>query len=273
MICEVLQVSRSGYYAWLPHRQRLKDSHNRLKKAVFGSWIDSKRVYGSRRIVRDLKEKEGLCVSRTQVQPVMRDLSLSSSYQKKRFRRVKMKDEGVVYPSNILNRQFQPTEPDKVYGSDVTFLKSREGWVYLCVVMDLFSKMIIGWSMGRKHDSKLVQKALNSALNRRSYPKGVLFHSDRGSEYSSFQIQSFLKHHGLLVSMSRTGNCWDNAPLESFFKTLKVELINGIHSRKLDLEEIKKECFNYIEGFYNTRRIHSSLDNKSPLIYEQTYSK
>ena len=272
-MCKVLQVSRSGYYAWLPHRQRLRENQNRLKKAVLSSWVDSRRVYGSRRIVMDLKEKEGLCVSRNQVQPVMRDLGLSSSYQKKRFRRADRKDEKVIYPSNILNRRFQPGGPDKVWGSDVTFLKSFEGWVYLCVVMDLFSKTIIGWSIGKKHDSELVHKALSSALNRRSYPKEVLFHSDRGSKYSSFRIQSFLKRHGLLVSMSRTGNCWDNAPLESFFKTLKVELINRIHSEKLDLEEIKKECFNYIEGFYNTRRIHSSLDNKSPLIYEQTYSK
>lgn len=271
-MCEVLQVSRSGYYAWLPHRQRLQDSRNQLKKAVLSSWVDSQRVYGSRRIVRDLKEQEGLCVSRTQVQPVMRDLGLSSSYQKKRFRVVSRKKEKVVYPSNVLNRQFQPTGPNKVWSSDVTFIKSCEGWIYLCVVMDLFSKIIVGWSMGRKHDSNLVQTALSSALERRSYPKGVLFHSDRGSEYSSFQIQSFLKLHGLLVSMSRTGNCWDNAPLESFFKTLKVELINQIHSGRLNLEEIKKECFNYIEGFYNTRRIHSSLDNKSPMIYEQTYS-
>ena len=272
-MCEVLQVSRSGYYAWLPHRQELKERHNRLKKAVLSSWAESRRVYGSRRIVKDLKEKEGLCISRAQVQPVMKDLGLNSSYQKKRFRRADRKNEKGVYPANILNRQFQPNQPNKVWGSDVTFLKSCEGWIYLCVVMDLFSKAIIGWSIGRKHDSELVHRALSSALFRRSYPKGALFHSDRGSEYSSFQIQSLLRSHGLLVSMSRTGNCWDNAPLESFFKTLKVELINRIHSGRLDLEEIKKERFDYIEGFYNTRRIHSSLDNKSPLVYEQTYSK
>ena len=110
------------------------------------------------------------------------------------------------------------------------------------------------------------------ALYSRGYPKGVLFHSDRGFEYSSYQIQKMLRQHHLIASMSRTGNCWDNAPVESFFKTLKVELINRINSKRLNLEEIKKECFNYIEGFYNTKRIHSSIDNKSPLIYEQSYS-
>ena len=119
------------------------------------------------------------------------------------------------------------------------------------------------------YNSELVEAALKEALLRRGYPTGVVFHSDRGSEYSSYLVQRMLKDNGFVLSMSRTGNCWDNAPLESFFKTLKTELINRIDSRRLNLEEIRKQCFNYIDGFYNTRRIHSALDNKSPQRYEQ----
>ena len=272
-MCKVLQVSRSGYYAWLPLRDHLKKAHNQLHKAVLRSWVDSHKVYGSRRIVKDLRKGQGIRVSKNKVQPVMSKLGIRSSYQQKKFRKPYERGEITAYPANILQRRFKPEGPDQVWGSDTTFIKSQKGWIYLCVVMDLFSKRVAGWSLSEQNNSDLVEKALQSALYSRGYPKGVLFHSDRGSEYSSYQIQKVLQQYHLIASMSRKGNCWDNAPVESFFKTLKVELINRINSKRLDLEEIKQECFNYIEGFYNTRRIHSSLDNKSPRMYEQTYSK
>ena len=137
------------------------------------------------------------------------------------------------------------------------------------MVIDFYNKEVIGWSLDKKNNSELVRSALREALFRRFYPKGVIFHSDRGSEYSSYLIQRMLKENDFISSMSRKGNCWDNAVVESFFKTLKAELINNINSRRLSLEEIRKECFDYIEGFYNTRRIHSALDNKSPKEYEK----
>ena len=272
-MCDVLQVSRSGYYTWLPSRDRLKKTHNQLKGAVLASWLDSGRVYGSRRVVKDLKEERGIFVSKSTVQPVMKVLGIRSSYQQKKFRKAYQRGEIASYPANALKRDFKLENPNQVWASDTTFIKSCKGWVYLCVIMDLFSKFIVGWSVGDKNNSDLVEEALQLALYSRGYPKGVLFHSDRGSEYSSYQIYKGLQQYHLTASMSRKGNCWDNAPVESFFKTLKVELINKINSKRLNLEEIKKECFNYIEGFYNTKRIHSSLDNKSPQMYEQTYSK
>ena len=136
------------------------------------------------------------------------------------------------------------------------------------MVIDFFSRKVVGWALERKNSADLVCSALTDALDKRSYPRGVIFHSDRGSEYSNLRVQRMLRGHRLVPSMSRKGNCWDNAPVESFFKTLKSELTRKINSKRLDLLELKRECFDYIEGFYNTRRIHSSLDNKSPEKYE-----
>lgn len=199
----------------------------------------------------------------------MKDLGIASSYHKKKYRKPYQRSDSVSYPDNILDRQFQPEGTDQVWASDTTYIRSREGWLYLCVVMDLYSRQVIGWSLGKKNNSELVQTALREALFKRNYPRGVMFHSDRGSEYSSYLIQNMLKKNHFTVSMSRTGNCWDNAVVESFFKTLKSELINGIDSKRLKYVEVKKECFNYIESFYNRRRIHSTLDDKSPQEYEQ----
>ena len=161
------------------------------------------------------------------------------------------------------------TGPNQAWGSDTTFIQSKEGWLHLCVIIDFFSRKVIGWSLDKRNNSELVKSALNEALFKRAYPKGVIFHSDRGSEYSSYLIQRILKENQFIVSMSRTGNCWDNAVVESFFKTLKTELVNRINTKRLGLEDIQKKCFDYIEGFYNIRRIHSFLDSKSPEEYEK----
>ena len=268
-MCEVLQVSRSGYYGFLPLREKLKEKQNKLNSAVLESWTDSYKLYGSRRIVKDVKIEKNISLSKNTVSSIMSCLDIASSYQRKKFRKPYKRGEIVEYPRNILNREFKPEAANQVWGSDTTFIRSKEGWLHLCVVIDLFSRKVIGWSLDKRNNSELVKTALREALYRRGYPRGVIFHSDRGSEYSSYLIQKILKDNYFIVSMSRTGNCWDNAPVESFFKTLKTELIKRINSRRLDLVEIKKECFDYIEGFYNTRRIHSALDNKSPEEYEK----
>ena len=268
-MCEVLQVSKSGYYRWLPLRQSLKERQGRLNRAVLESWTESRKMYGSRRIMKDIKAESGICVSRNTVSSVMRDLSVKSLYQKKKFRKPYKRGELSSYPSNVLNRRFKPERADQAWGSDTTFIRSREGWVHLCVIMDFFSRKVVGWALNKKNNADLVRSALRDALNRRSCPRGVIFHSDRGSEYSNFCIQKILRDNQFISSMSRKGNCWDNAPVESFFKTLKAEMTNKPCLGRLGLEEIRRECFDYIEGFYNTRRIHSFLDNKSPEKYEK----
>ena len=268
-MCQVLRVSRSGYYAWFSLRLSLEDRRSYLGGAILESWVDSYKLYGSRRIVKDIREDRGICVSRKTVLSQMRSLGICSSYQRKKFRKAYKTGEITCYPDNVLDRGFNPGGPNRVWGSDTTFIRSNQGWLHLCAVMDLFSRKVIGWSLDERNNSELVKSALKEAVFNRGYPTGVVFHSDRGAEYCSYLVQRMLKDNGFILSMSRTGNCWDNAPLESFFKTLKTELINRIDSRRLNLEEIRKECFNYIEGFYNTRRIHSALDNKSPQRYEQ----
>lgn len=267
-MCEILQVSKSGYYRWLPLRQSLKARQGLLNRAVLESWTDSHKLYGSRRIMKDIRSERGMCVSRKTVSSAMKGLSAKSLYQKKKFRKPYKRSELSSYPSNILNRRFKPQRANQAWGSDTTFIRSREGWVHLCVVIDFFSRKVVGWAIGKKNNADLVRAALTDALSKRGYPRRVIFHSDRGSEYSNLCIQSILRGNQFVSSMSRKGNCWDNAPVESFFKTLKSELTRKINSKRLDLFEIKRECFNYIEGFYNTRRIHSALDNKSPESYE-----
>ena len=268
-MCEVLQVSRSGYYRFVPLREKLIERRNRLNNAVLESWADSYKLYGSRRIAKDIKDEKNIFVSKDTVSSIMKRLHIVSFYQRKKFRKPYKTGELTFYPDNILNREFNPEAPNQVWGSDTTFIRSKEGWLHLCAVIDFFSRKVIGWSLGKRNTARLVESALMEALFRRGYPKGVIFHSDRGAEYSSYLVQKRLRDNHFIVSMSRKGNCWDNAVVESFFKTLKVELINRIGSGRLGLEEIRKECFDYIEGFYNTRRIHSALDNKSPEEYEK----
>ena len=268
-MCEVLQVSRSGYYRFVPLREKLMEKQNRLNSAVLESWADSYKLYGSRRIAKDVRDEKDISVSKNTISSIMKNLRIVSSCQRKKFRKSYKPGEITFYPRNVLNREFSPEASNRVWVSDTTFIRSKEGWLHLCVVIDLFSRKVIGWSLGRKNTSGLVRRALREALFRRGYPRGVIFHSDRGSEYSSYVVQRLLRDNDFIVSMSRKGNCWDNAVVESFFKTLKVELINRINSRRLDLMEIKKECFDYIDGFYNTRRIHSALDNTSPVKYEK----
>jgi len=268
-MCEVLQVSRSGYYQWFPLREQLIEEQKRVNGAILESWIESHKFYGSRRIARDVKKERDISVSKSTVSFIMRSLNIASLYQKKKYRKSYKRGEVTSYPSNILGRRFKPAGPNLIWGSDTTFIRSKEGWLHLCVIVDFFSRKVIGWSLEKRNGAELVVSALRESLFRRDYPRGVLFHSDRGSEYSSYLVQNLLRDNGFIVSMSRKGNCWDNAVVESFFKTLKAELINKINSGRLNLDEIKKECFDYIEGFYNTKRIHSALDNKSPEEYEK----
>lgn len=263
-LCELYEVSRSGYYRWRNSIAAIKKPD--LSFLVLNSFLESEKAYGTRRIREDLREK-GVYVSKATISSIMKELYISSSHHKLKFK--KKKNSPKIYVENILNRDFAPGRKDKFWASDTTYIKSRRGWVYLCAVIDLGFKEVIGWNISNRNDSHLVCSSLNSALFKRAYPRDVIFHSDQGSEFQSQEVSSLLKENGFIRSVSRRGNCYDNAPVESFFKTLKVELIRGLKTHTLELEQIKKECFNYIEGFYNTKSRHSGLDNLSPLEYEQ----
>ena len=220
-MCEVLQVSRSGYYRFLPLREKLTEKQNKLNSAVLESWTDSHKLYGCRRIAKDVKSERDISLSKNTISSIMKRFHIASSYQRKKFRKPYKRGEITSYPSNILDRKFNPEAPNQVWESDTTFIRSKEGWLHLCTVIDLFSRKVIGWSLEKKNNSELVSSALKEALFRRGYPRGVIFHSDRGSEYSSYFIQRMLKDNEFIISMSRTGNCWDNAVVESFFQNIK----------------------------------------------------
>lgn len=184
----------------------------------------------------------------------------------KKFRITTDSRKSVNPALNILNREFSPSVINRVWVSDVTYIPTREGWLFLAVVLDLFSRKIVGWSMGERLTSKLAQQALLNALEQRSIGKGVLLHSDRGKEYYAHEFQSLLKSHDMVSSMSRKGNCYDNAVVESFFHSLKVELVH--HSDYRSRNEARASLFDYIEVFYNRRRKHSYLEYLSPVEFE-----
>jgi transposase InsO family protein len=172
---------------------------------------------------------------------------------------------------NLLNRDFSPEEPNQVYAGDITYIWTTEGWLYLAVVIDLFSRSVVDWAMDKRMTRQLVMDALAMAVQRRRPPQGVIFHSDRGSQYASGDFQSLLTKYGMHCSMSGKGDCWDNAPVESFFSSLKQELV--FHQRYPTRFHARQNIFEYIERFYNRRRLHSTLGYKSPADYEATYFK
>ena len=228
-MCEVLNVSRSGYYNWIKKRIVKENNKSLLKKEIYMIWIKSRRTYGAKRIVKDLK-LHGVFKSRKIVSDLMKEFWISSVYTRKKYRKPYSYKESFSYPKNILDRQFCLKKQNEAWVSDVTYIRSNKGWMHLCVVIDLYSRKVVGWSVGMHCDSFLVKKALENAFILRGIPKNLLFHSDRRKEYSAKIIQNLLKEKRITVSMSRKRNCWDNSVAESFFKTLKVELIRQINS-------------------------------------------
>lgn len=195
----------------------------------------------------------------------MREQGLKAR-QKRKFKNTTDSNHDLPIKRNILNRQFKVSQPNKVWVSDITYIYTKEGWLYLAIIIDLYGRKVVGWSMNERITKELVLEALEMAINRRKPARGLIFHSDRGSQYASHEFQRMLWEHGFISSMSRKGNCWDNAVSESFFSTLKTELIyqNQYESRG----EAKRDIFQYIEIFYNRFRLHSALGYKSPEEYE-----
>jgi putative transposase len=266
-MCRVLRVHPSGFYAWL--KKPLSDraiEDERLLKLIQSSFIASGGTYGSPMIHQDLREQGERCgVHR--VARIMRQAGIRAEigYKRRSFKGGKP----AVVADNRLNRQFTVDEPDRAWVTDITYIRTYEGWTYLAVVIDLFSRLVVGWSMQPRLRRDLVLQSLLSAVWRRKPIGKVLVHSDQGSQYSSDDTLRFLKAHNLEPSMSRRGNCHDNAVAESFFHTLKTERIKRRIYR--DRAEARQDVFDYIELFYNPRRRHSHLGRKSPMVYEQEY--
>lgn len=260
--CRVLEVSRSGYYA---ARSRLKNENACATtghlKATFAA---SGRSYGSRRLVTALNNR-GIKIGRHKVRRIMREARLKPVWKKK-FVNTTDSKHNLPVAENRLNRQFNPTQPNHAWTSDITYIRTRTGWLYLAVVMDLFSRKIIGWAMDSAMPSELVCRALTMAAGQRQPTAGVMMHSDRGSQYASHEYQHLLKQHGMICSMSRKGNCWDNAVMERFFLNLKMERV--WQREYANHAEAINDITEYIVGFYNCLRLHSALGNLPPMIYE-----
>ena len=265
MMCRLLEVRRSTYYAWRkrPESRRTKEDR-RLVMEIELSHKASDRSYGSPRVHKDLQERGTRCgVNR--VARLMRETGIRAK-QARRYKATTDSDHSHPVAANLLDRQFDVAEPNRVWTADITYIWTRAGWLYLAVILDLFSRRVVGWSMGNRIDGQLTLTALRAALWNRRPPPGLLHHADRGSQYACGDYRDLLDEHGLICSMSRKGDCWDNAVSESFFKTLKVERVND--RDYWTREEAKADITDYIERFYNRKRRHSYLGYISPVEYE-----
>ena len=265
LMCRVLQVSRAGYYAWCkrPAASRtLKDQTLALEIATIHR--ESRGRYGSPRVHAELRER-GQRTGRKRVARLMRAAGLYGR-EPRRFRHTTDSGHGMAIKGNLLARRFAVLAPNTSWVTDITYLWTVDGWLYLAVILDLFSRRVVGWALSERLERGLALDALKMALQNRRPPQGLLHHSDRGSQYASHEYQQLLAAHGLLCSMSRKGNCWDNAVAESFFATLKLELSYRSHWRSRT--QARSEVFEYIEVFYNRQRRHSALRYLSPDEFE-----
>jgi transposase InsO family protein len=264
-LCQRLSVSKSGYYAWLKDPLGKRGRENAmLKRRIFTIFSESKRIYGSPRIHAKMR-KEGYICSRKRVARLMREMGLRSIIKRK-YKATTNSRHNKPVAKNKLNRQFRPLETNQIWAGDITFVPTDEGWLYLAIVMDLHSRKIIGWSMSTWIKADLVIQALESAIAKREPRPGLLFHSDQGVQYASGKFSRLLEKNGIHASMSRKGNCYDNAVVESFFNSLKQEWLH--HRRFATRDEARQSIFEYIECFYNRHRLHSTLGYRSPEEYE-----
>jgi putative transposase len=268
-MCEALEVSESGYYAWANRpSSQAEQRRGDLVAAIEVIHAEVKGCYGSPRMTVELNDRGHACTENT-VASLMKTHGIRAKTAK-RFVRTTDSRHSLPVADNILDRDFDPSGPNAAWSADITYIPTADGWLYLAVVEDLFSRMIVGWAMGATMTSRLVVDALDMAIRRRLPGEGLIAHSDRGSQYASEHYQRLLGEHGITCSMSRVAQCWDNAPVESFFATLKRELI---HSEQYTTrEQAQASIFEYIETFYNRVRRHSSLGYLSPVEFERTYN-
>lgn len=266
LLCKVLDVGRSSYYAWQRRQPSARrQEYDKLIPIVQQADKASKGTYGARRMAIEI-ETSGTPCGRTKAATVMA-LAKVAAKQKKKFKVTTDSKHDLPVASNLLDREFTVGEPDRVYVGDITYIWTQEGWLYLAVVLDLFSRQVVGWSMSRRMTRGLVMDALRMAYWRRKPRPGVIFHSDRGSQYCSNEFQALLMTYQMLSSMSRKGNCWDNAVAESFFGSLKTERV--FFSDYKTREEARRDIIDYVEMFYNSKRRHSHLGYLSPREFEK----
>ena len=263
-MCRVLGVSPSGYYDWVDRPASARSQrHQRLTAQIQVLHQASRETYGAPRIHRDLVEA-GEVVGKNTVAMLMRRSEIVPKTVRK-FR-VTTDSRNTRPAPNILHRRFSVPAPNRCWVSDMTFIPTREGWLYLTVILDLFSRAVVGWAMDRRMTSKMNIDALQMALSRRCGQAPAMLHSDQGSQYAAADYQAMLKQYAICCSMSRKGDCWDNAVAESFFHTLKTELVH--HEDYRTRKAARTSIFEYIEVFYNRQRRHSHLDQQAPLAYE-----
>lgn len=263
---KILKVSRSGYYHWEKQKVTMRKIENiRLLERLRFYYDTSRHIYGLPRLWQSLR-REGLLINRKRVYRLMK-LNNIRSKTRKRFRVTTRRDERAAYSHNLLKGNFTSSKKNKIWTSDITYLWTKEGWLYLAVVMDLFHRKIIGWSTGEKITAELADNAIKKALRYGKPEEGIIFHSDRGCQYTSSLVRETLRKSGVVQSMSSTGNCYDNAVTESFFHTLKTEWTNWeVYETR---EEAKSSIFEFIEIFYNRKRLHSTLNYLSPVEFEE----
>jgi transposase InsO family protein len=264
-MCEVLDVNRSGYYAYKNAPLSIRQTEDeRLTTLIVKSFHESDRNYGTARIQADLRDW-GETVSRRRIGRLMKQAGLACKTVKKFKATTNSKHDEAISP-NLLNRNFKVDKPNTVWVGDITYIWTDMGWLYLATVIDLFSRKVVGWSMSDRMKTSLVNDAMQMAIWQRKPPKGLIWHTDRGSQYASKAHRALLSQHGISQSMSRKGDCWDNAVAESFFHTLKTELV--FHERYKTREQAKTSIFEYIEVFYNRKRRHSANNLMSPANFE-----
>ncbi len=264
-MCEVLDVSRSGYYRWSKRPESTRKRENRrLTKLIREIHMEHRKVYGSPRIHAILRRKGERC-SLNRVARLMKEARIKAR-QKKKFKATTNSRHGLPVWPNLLDRRFHIAGPNQAWVSDISYVRTTQGWLYLAATLDLHNRQVVGWSMDKRMTSELVCDALKMAIKRRRPPVGLIHHSDRGRQYCSTDFQKLLGVNGMHCSMSRKGNCWDNAPMESFFHTMKTELV--YLTRYETRAQARQDIFEYIEVFYNRKRIHSTLGYCTPVEFE-----
>jgi putative transposase len=265
LMSSILEVSRAGFYAWLERgdsRRTLED--RRLTVLIREEHQKSRATYGAPRIHAALKKRGEMC-GLHHVERLMREAGICSKMRPKFVRTTHSNHQYPIAP-NLLNRQFEVEAANQVWVSDITYIATDEGWLFLASTLDLFSRKVVGWAMSETLPAAMVERALQMAIDSRSPPAGLVHHSDRGAQYAAYAFQDQLERNGMVCSMSRKGNCYDNAVQESFFHTLKTELCDHEHYRTRD--QARSSVFEYIEGFYNRTRLHSTLGYCSPAEFE-----
>jgi transposase InsO family protein len=267
-MCRVFNVTRQGYYAYLKRRAAGCPAEVELQAQVRQAHSESRGTYGSPRILESLRQK-GIAASKRGVERTMRALGLRGR-KRRRFRTTTKANPNHPVAPNLLARNFTAVRPNQRWVTDISYVWTDEGWCYLAVILDLFSRAVVGWALDTTLTTKLPLRALDMAVRRRTPGSSLQHHSDRGCQYTSEEYRTVLKELGIEVSMSRKGNCWDNAVAESFFSTIKTELI--YERRWPSRSELRAAVFDYIEVFYNRQRLHSTLGYKSPIQFETDHA-